>query len=223
MPADLSTWVLLSLLGGWVAMDGTAAAQLMVSRPFVAATLAGWVVGSPVAGATAGLLLEALHLTVLPVGAARYPEGGPPAVAAGAAYAASGGGAATLLTVSVFFLVWEALAGYSVRHLRQVNGRLILSGGAGIQGEWQLERRHLAAVALDFLRGVVLVLGGLAALHLLLALVGHISPPQEAVSVTSVRLALVALLAGAAHLFGGRLRIVAAGAAAGLLLVLLRV
>ena len=40
-------------------------------RPFPA--LAGAVVGRPMAGAMIGVVLEAFHLSVLPVGAARFP------------------------------------------------------------------------------------------------------------------------------------------------------
>ena len=44
--------VWLSLLGGWVATDSTSFAQFMVSRPLVAASLAGWIVGDPVSSTT---------------------------------------------------------------------------------------------------------------------------------------------------------------------------
>src|SRR5690606_39516372 len=85
-PAD-ALWLL--LLGGWMAVDGTSVGQFMVSRPLVAASLAGWIVGDPAAGLTVGVILELFHLAVLPVGAARYPEGGPAAVVAGSLYGAA--------------------------------------------------------------------------------------------------------------------------------------
>ena len=67
-PAEV---LVLALLGGVLALDGTSLGQFMVSRPLVACVLAGLVAGDPAAGAMAGLVLEALHIAVLPVGAAR--------------------------------------------------------------------------------------------------------------------------------------------------------
>ena len=221
MGEPAGTWLLLALLGAWVAADGTGAGQFMVSRPVVAATLAGWIAGAPLAGATAGILLEALHLGVLPVGAARYPEGGPPAVAAGGVYALSGGGAGTLLTALVFFLVWESVSGWSVRALRRINGRLLQVKTTGATTERALERRHLAALGLDLLRGAVLVLTGSALLLLILELVDRLAPPGELLAGRVLALVVVALLAGSVHLFGSRVRLVAAGAATGLLLAIL--
>ena len=89
-----------AVLGGLLALDATSVGQLMVSRPFVAAALGGALVGHPAQGMAVGVVLEALHLAVLPVGASRYPEGGPAGVAAGAVYAAhapSADASATLL------------------------------------------------------------------------------------------------------------------------------
>jgi mannose/fructose/N-acetylgalactosamine-specific phosphotransferase system component IIC len=42
-----------------MALDAAAVGQFMVARPLVAATLGGLVAGDPVAGALAGILLEA--------------------------------------------------------------------------------------------------------------------------------------------------------------------
>src|SRR5690606_15616708 len=103
LPGPVTTvWLL--LLGGWMAVDGTSVGQIMVSRPLVAATLAGWVVGDPLAGLTAGVLLELFHLAVLPVGAARYPEGGPASVLAGSLYALSESVPGALLVTVAFAL-----------------------------------------------------------------------------------------------------------------------
>jgi mannose/fructose/N-acetylgalactosamine-specific phosphotransferase system component IIC len=218
MLLDPVIWAVLALLGGWTAADGTGAGQVMVARPLVAATLAGWVAGDPLLGVSVGLLLEVFHLSVLPVGAARYPDGGPAAVAAGGAYAAVGGGAGVLLTVLVFFIGYSSLAGASVRWMRRVNSRLVLAGDAGLDTELALERRHLGAIALDLLRGALLVAVGIPLLHGLLHLVGRVTVPAENASALALRLSFIALLAGASYLFGGRSRLLAAGAVAGLLL-----
>jgi PTS system mannose-specific IIC component len=55
-------------------LDRTAALQLMVSRPIVAAPLAGLVLGVPQLGLQVGLLLELLWLGRLPVGASIPPD-----------------------------------------------------------------------------------------------------------------------------------------------------
>jgi mannose/fructose/N-acetylgalactosamine-specific phosphotransferase system component IIC len=225
MPADATTWILLALLGGWVAADSTGLGQLMISRPLVAATLAGWLAGSPLAGAFAGLVLEVFHLTVLPVGAARYPEAGPAAVVVGAVFAASDQRALTLLTAVVFSLVWESLSGSSVRGFRKINSRLLGSAREVVEdpdAERSLERRHLTALALDVLRGAVLVVVGIVLLHLLLGVIGASGVTDDDVARTVLRLSVVLLLASALRLFGRRIGFVAAGMAAGLLLVLLR-
>lgn len=218
MIPDPVTFLLLTLFGGWVAVDSTSAGQFMVSRPLVAATLAGWLAGDPIAGAAVGLVLEVFHLTVLPVGAARYPEGGPPAVAAGALFALSDGHVGALLTVVVFALVWERLSGGSVRILRYVNIRIV--GRSSAEPE-AVERTHFICLGVDLLRGVVIVSSGLLVLAATLGLTGDLLLQGEIVIMLVLNLAVVALLAGALRLFSGRTRFLAAGGVLGAVLHLL--
>jgi hypothetical protein len=213
------TFVLLAVLGSWTTLDTTSAGQFMVSRPLVAATLAGWIAGDPAQGALIGLLLEGFHLTTLPVGAARYPEGASGAVAAGGTFATFGGGAGFLLTVLVFALVWEWLAGESVRQLRHLNGRSLPenSGSPAIY-----RRLHLQALAGDAVRGLALTVGGLLVLAGVLFL-RQLAPPAPAAWQLGLALAVAAgLTASALSLFGGRSQAgrFAAGAGAGLLAAL---
>jgi hypothetical protein len=212
--------ITLLLLGGWVAVDGTGFGQFMVSRPFVAATLAGWIVGSPRAGAEVGLLLEAFHLSVLPVGAARYPESGPPAVVAGAVFAASGASSGVLVTALLFALAWEWVAGATIRSMRLANVHIL--GVHAADGTASMQKRHLLAVGVDFLRGVLLVGVGLGVLLSLLSLTREGWLLEVAGTRTVTGVLLVGLLATSARIFGTRLRLFAAGAAAAGLLVLLR-
>ena len=81
------SWLAVSALGGLVGVDATTVAQTMISRPIIAATLTGVVVGRPAEALFLGAMLELFALVILPVGAARYPESGTAAVAAFAAYA----------------------------------------------------------------------------------------------------------------------------------------
>lgn len=74
----------LSVLAGVTGLDVVSFPQAMISRPIVAATLAGAFLGAPVAGLVCGAALECLALESLPVGASRYPEWGSASVVAGA-------------------------------------------------------------------------------------------------------------------------------------------
>jgi mannose/fructose/N-acetylgalactosamine-specific phosphotransferase system component IIC len=208
------------LLGGWVAVDGTTFGQFMISRPFVAATLAGWLAGDPRAGVEVGIVLEAFHLSVLPVGAARYPESGPPAVVAGAVYAAEGATPGALLTALVFALAWEWVAGSTIRSMRFANVRILAIHS--LTGANTLERRHLLAIGVDFVRGLVLTGVGLALLIALLEIERAGWPFESAPTQTFIGILLVGLLATSARTFGGRARFFAVGAAAAALLLVFR-
>jgi len=74
----------IALLAGVIGLDVVSFPQVMISRPIVAATIAGAFFGAPVAGLVCGAALECLALEALPVGASRYPEWGSASVVAGA-------------------------------------------------------------------------------------------------------------------------------------------
>lgn len=217
MLPDPGAYLLLVLLGGLVAVDGTGCGQFMISRPFVAASIGGLVVGEPAAGAAIGLVLEAFHLTVLPVGAASYPDGGPPAVATGAVFATSAGGVVTVLTSIVFFLAWSRVAGESVRLMRRTNAPLSTLPEAPAE---RLQLRHLRAIGTDFGRGALLVAGGMALLYLMFLMARTSWGVGERVPQLVADAAVAGLLASGMRLLGGRPAAFALGAAGTLLLVL---
>ena len=66
----------IALLGAVLGMDVVTFPQAMISRPIVAATLAGAFIGNAPAGLVMGAVLELLALEMLPFGASRYPEWG---------------------------------------------------------------------------------------------------------------------------------------------------
>ncbi len=172
--------LLLLLLAAWVALDGTSFAQIMVSRPLVAGTLAGWILGDPGTGFLVGGLLEAAHLGAVPIGAARLAEPGPAAIPAVAAAVWLGGAGGIGIGVALG-VVWSVLGGASTVAQRRLNGAIVggLDEGEGSAGA--LVRRHLACVTLDALRGVFLVALGLTAALLLppsLARVWAVSEPS---------------------------------------------
>lgn len=220
MLPDPGTYLLLVVLGGLIAIDGTGCGQFMVSRPLVAATLGGLLVGEPAAGAAIGLILEAFHLTVLPVGAASYPEGGSSAVAAGAVFGLVGGGTVAIVTTSLFFLIWSRLSGESVRLMRRVNVRLVSRHTAAHLGADELERRHLMALGLDFARGMLLVAAGALVLAGMLYLAGNAWGVGQRVPRLVMDAAVAGLLASGLRLLGGRPGAFAMGAVGGLILLL---
>lgn len=214
MAPEPSTLVILALVGGFLALDGVAAGQFMLSSPLVGATLGGLLAGAPAEGAALGLVLEALHLSVLPVGAAEVPETGPAALAGGWAYAAGGAGSDALLAATLLVLAWEWLGGRSVYKLRQFNRRFTAEPVSAAN----LERRHLAAVAVDFIRGAGLTAAGVILFSAALARSGEVwgwgeSPPRLAVGA-----AVVASLVVSFRLFGvQRAGYLVAGVGAGVL------
>lgn len=195
------------MLGGVVGLDATSFPQLMLSRPLVAATLSGLLLGRPLEGALIGALLEAFALVILPIGAARYPEAGTAAVAATAAYAEAAPAMADapyLLLAIVFALVWERLAGASVTQVRRLNERLVAGTAGRVRiSSADLERRHLGAMGLDFLRGaLVTAFGTLAALVLLRSL-ASLWAVGGAVTLGVLGAAGAAMVGAALPLFGG--------------------
>jgi mannose/fructose/N-acetylgalactosamine-specific phosphotransferase system component IIC len=128
-----SSWWLdvlpLSLLAGVIGLDVVSFPQAMFSRPIVAATLGGAMVGAPLAGLVCGAALECLALEALPVGASRYPEWGSASVVAGAV--AATGAAADAMPSAGAFAVAVALGiatawigGLTMIAQRQVIARL---------------------------------------------------------------------------------------------------
>ena len=76
--------VLASLWAGVVALDTTAVLQIMVSRPMVACSIIGLILGNFQLGFTIGILLELLYISELPVGGADFAEGNVGSTAAAA-------------------------------------------------------------------------------------------------------------------------------------------
>jgi mannose/fructose/N-acetylgalactosamine-specific phosphotransferase system component IIC len=67
-------WLKIALVGGVVALDTTAAFQVMISQPLVGGLLAGWALGDPWLGAFVGLLFQGLYLAEMPIGARLFPD-----------------------------------------------------------------------------------------------------------------------------------------------------
>lgn len=112
----------IALLGAVLGMDVVTFPQAMISRPIVAATLAGAFVGNAPAGLVIGAVLELLALEMLPFGASRYPEWGSASVVGGSLYASTFGSPAGALAVALLAALATALvSGKSMVWLRRLN------------------------------------------------------------------------------------------------------
>jgi mannose/fructose/N-acetylgalactosamine-specific phosphotransferase system component IIC len=120
MPAIIS----LSLLGGVVGLDTVSFPQVMLSRPLVAATLGGAMMGSPLDGLLLGAALELIAHETLPFGASRYPEWGSASVVAGALFAGSAAPPAAALALAILAALATAwVGGWTMVKLRQQNAK----------------------------------------------------------------------------------------------------
>ena len=182
----------LALLGALLGLDVVSFPQAMISRPLVASTLAGALVGDPARGLLVGVVLELFALEMLPFGASRYPEWGSASVVGGALYGAQPAGTGGALAISVFAaLVTAAVGGWSMVQHR----RLIARRATAMHGELTADTvtaLQLWGLTSDFVRG-----GALTALVLALFL----PLTHELLSVwtadAAVSHALVVALAGA--------------------------
>lgn len=200
----MSGWAAVAVLGGLVGLDTTSFPQMMFSRPLVAGTLTGAVLGDPMAGLAVGFIMEAFALLVLPIGAARYPESGTATVAAVAAYLTVAGTplvpGALALAVG-FGVAWEWAAGETVVLLRRQNGRLLL-GRKGMPAR-RLERLHLTAMALDFARGAVVAAGGGLIAAALLRVAAPLWGLDGASTMALLALVTATMIGTAVPVFGG--------------------
>lgn len=222
------TWISVALLGGIAGVDATSVGQFMVSRPFVAATLAGLVAGRPTEGAMLGAVLELFALVILPVGAARYPESGTAAVAGTGAYLATTPvmSPAVMLIAVLFALLWERVGGLTVVLGRRFNEEYVaLAPLDSKRPDRDLERRHLVAIGVDFVRAALVTVCGWLLGILALQSIAQLWSMSSSVAPAILSIGLSCMVGAALPLFGGlRARKVALliGVVCGSLIVILR-
>lgn len=178
----------LALVGGTLALDETSLGQFMVSRPLVTGTVTGMLLGDPAAGLTLGCILELFYLAHFHVGGARFPESVPAAITAVAAAAAAPGPGGLALGL-VCGLALGELGGRTVMALRRFNMRIVPDPSLARVHDGEVWRAHLAALALDFLRGTAVTLVGVA---LLPPVVGWLAPSWPLGRETTLGLLLAA-------------------------------
>ena len=195
--------------GTIVGLDLVTAPQVMVARPLVAGTVAGWICGEPATGLVLGVLFELFQFDVLPVGAARYPEYGPATVAAVAAArgAAEPGG---LALGALIGLAAALLGGASLGFVRRLNTAAVRAAGPSLESgdPRALARVHGAGVARDAVRALTVT-----AIGLLLAEVGRATLAGVLAARTGALVAAVVAGVGVAAAASGTFRLVGRGPA----------
>jgi len=145
------------ILGAFVALicglDRVAALQIMISRPIVAAPLAGWLLGDIEVGLQVGLMIELLWLARLPVGAAIPPDDTQVAVAGtvlsiGMGQMLGQGGIETILLCLLVAIPLGKFGQFFDRFARTQNKKTMESADAA------LAAGHLKAAELYHLSGI---------------------------------------------------------------------
>ncbi len=220
----MSAMLILALLawGTIVAVDLVTLPQGMLSRPLVAATVAGALAGDAAAGLLAGVALELYALEVMPIGAARYPDWGPASVAAGAAVAAipgAGIGVAGLVGLPLALLGGWSLVAHRRHTARSIATRLDQVAAGDARAIWQLQRNGLLR---DAFRGLALATAGIVVLAVARQIPWTEIANLELLDVAVLAGGLAAAISGAIRSAGAgaRRRWLAVGVAAGLVVVL---
>ncbi len=161
---DFPVWVGVLLWGGVVGVDLVSGPQALLSRPLVAGTVTGLLLGEPGLGLQLGVLMELFALDTLAVGAAWYPDLGTATVVAVAAAASWGGGPGAVGLAGAAGLALGHLGGWTMQWLRQANARSIRRHqGRLLRGDpVVLGRIQGAGLLRDLVRSLLLVGGGLA-------------------------------------------------------------
>lgn len=190
----------IALLGALLGLDVVSFPQAMVSRPIVAATLAGAFIGHAPAGLLIGVVLELIALDTLPFGASRYPEWGSAGVVGGALFAAQPPGMPGALPASMLAaLLTASISGWSMVVLRRHIGTRLERTRDRIEAGSRdaLLGLHLSGMTMDLLRAALVTTLGMVVfsplVQAIVAIWGSDSAPSRAVVVV-----IAAVVAGGA-------------------------
>lgn len=190
----------IALLGALLGLDVVSFPQAMVSRPIVAATLAGAFIGHPEAGLLIGVVLELIALDTLPFGASRYPEWGSAGVVGGALFAAQPPGMPGALPASLLAaLLTASISGWSMVTLRRIIAARLERTRDSIESGSRdaLLSLHLSGLTMDLLRAALVTTLGMIVfsplVRAIVAIWGSESAPSRAVVVV-----IAAIVAGGA-------------------------
>jgi len=159
--------LLIALLGAIMGLDVVSFPQAMISRPIVAATITGVLLGDAAGGLLVGATLELIALETLPVGASRYPEWGSASVVGGALFALRPEPSAGTLTMAVLGALATAwVGGWTMYVIRRFNGAIARRWipTLGLGSGRAVIAIQTAGIAADFARGGLLTLIAMTAL-----------------------------------------------------------
>jgi mannose/fructose/N-acetylgalactosamine-specific phosphotransferase system component IIC len=160
-----------AILGAILGLDVVSFPQAMISRPIVAATLAGALIGHATSGLLIGAALELFALETLPVGASRYPEWGSASVVGGALFASrpDSAGSMTIALLGALATAW--VGGWTMVLLRRLNAAWARRHRASLEAGSQqtVIGLQLAGLTADLVRGGALTFLGLLLLRPLAA------------------------------------------------------
>ena len=159
MSFDFADILPIAILGGLLGLDVVSFPQAMVSRPLVAATLSGALVGEAFSGMLVGAILELIALETLPFGAAKYPEWGSAATVGGALFAAHPSHPAGSMTMAVIASIATGWIGaWTMYQLRRLNayGAHRHRGGLDAGARGTVIGLQLTGLSLDLFRGMLL-------------------------------------------------------------------
>ena len=157
----------IGLLGAIIGLDVVSFPQAMISRPIVAATITGIILGNAAGGLLVGATLELIALETLPVGASRYPEWGSASVVGGALFALRPSPSAGALTVAVLGALATAwVGGWTMYVIRRFNGAIARRWipTLGLGSGRAVIAIQTAGITADFVRGGILTLLAMLAL-----------------------------------------------------------
>jgi PTS system mannose-specific IIC component len=190
----------IALLGALLGLDVVSFPQAMISRPIVAATLAGAFIGHPPAGLLIGVVLEMIALDTLPFGASRYPEWGSAGVVGGALFGAQPHGMPGALPACLLAaLLTASISGWSMVVLRRLIAMRLEQTRDRIEegSRNALLSLHLSGMSMDLLRGGLVTITAMMIfaplVRAIVAIWGSDSAPSRAVVVV-----IAAIVAGAA-------------------------
>jgi len=178
--------ILVSIVGGLIALDRTAAFQVMVSRPLAAAPLIGLILGQPLVGLIVGPLLELLWISRLPLGGSIPPHECLGAVLTTAApilaLHSSGEPGPALITLALLLVLPLARAAAHVeKQIRRLNALLVKKAQTALTSGHlrQLSNSNLSGLILAFAwtAGFILVCLPLLT-HVLILLNSLLTPPM---------------------------------------------
>ena len=158
----------IALLGAIIGLDVVSFPQAMISRPIVAATVSGLMLGNPAGGLLVGATLELIALETLPVGASRYPEWGSASVVGGALFAlrpSPSAGALTMAVLGALATAW--IGGWTMYVIRRFNGAIARRWipTLGLGSGPAVIAIQTAGIAADFARGGLLTLVAMLSLE----------------------------------------------------------